>query len=359
MDPLSVDELVARAEELGYQVTQQQIQRWHRSGLLSRPIPKGLGRGKGTVYLYPEDTFPRLVDVIKLRDQSRSLTDIRWSLWWKGYEVDVELLRADLIRDIQDYRSSLAELISSDGRLSDEARTYLESQSRTPPSAVLRTISRRTGRERLANFLDGFIRIIFDDLQVDQEELKLVEHGLGIDAAMNDQVNGMSWLTHGLETIIAPIRKLLRPDYLQSVINELTIESLDQSKDRILLLSNMLITFSSFVEMYLKRWDFGLGAWGSMLEDLLSSPSGQKSFVVLIASLPGVLPSLDIDEAFQIIDQVNPAKEQLRAAVELAGKKPIIRKTATPQRVKSALNDPHKNEKLAKDIIQTLSGNSS
>ena len=359
MEPLSVDALVARAEELGYQVTQQQIQRWHRSGLLPRPIPKGLGRGKGTVYLYPENTFPRLVDVIKLRDQSRSLADIRWSLWWKGYEVDVKLLRADLMRDIQEYRSSLAELVSFDGRLSDQARMYLESQSRTPPSAVLRTISRRTGRAQLANFLDGFIRVIFDDLPVDQEELKAVEHGLGIDAAMNDQVNGMSWLTHGMETIIAPMRKLLQPDYLESVVNDLTIERLDQSKDRVSSLSDMLITFSNFVAMYLKRWDFALGAWGSMLENALSSPSGQKSFVVLIASLPGVLPLLDVDAAFQLIGQLNPTKEQLRAAVELAEKNPAVRKTATRQRVKTALNDPRKNEKLAKDMIQTLSGDSS
>ena len=45
--------LLEVAKVAGFVVTPQQLARWHRVGLLPRPVQRGQGRGRGTVTLYP------------------------------------------------------------------------------------------------------------------------------------------------------------------------------------------------------------------------------------------------------------------------------------------------------------------
>ena len=68
-------------------VTREQLARWHRACLLPQPVPKGLGRGRGTATLYPAVAYPQAMALAELLKRDRSFPVVGWELWWRGYEV--------------------------------------------------------------------------------------------------------------------------------------------------------------------------------------------------------------------------------------------------------------------------------
>jgi len=76
------EQLLAAASAAGLAVSHAQLARWHRVGLLPRPQVRSLGRGRGTVSLYPPGSGQRLVRVAQLHQRERRLTSVAWRLWW-------------------------------------------------------------------------------------------------------------------------------------------------------------------------------------------------------------------------------------------------------------------------------------
>src|SRR5438445_768462 len=68
------DDLIALAKASGFHVTKTQLARWHRAGLLPRPVRRqGLGRGKGTISIYPAGTGTQLLALLVIRTRERGL----------------------------------------------------------------------------------------------------------------------------------------------------------------------------------------------------------------------------------------------------------------------------------------------
>ncbi len=84
--------LLGAANDAGFIVTPQQLARWHRMGLLPRPVQRGQGRGRGTVTLYPEGTSRQLVELCHERSGTRDLIRVGFRMWWRGFEVDSTLV---------------------------------------------------------------------------------------------------------------------------------------------------------------------------------------------------------------------------------------------------------------------------
>ncbi len=349
----SVGALVEKVAETGYTVTEQQIQRWHRHGLLPRPTAKGQGRGRGVVYLYPDGTFAQLLDVLRLRSESKSLSDIRWSLWWKGYAIEFDLIKGDLRHEVEQYRAFLENVIGPTGGLSDGMREELESHTRVRLPKSLSMVSRRVGQDRWIDLLDGLISTLCSDGELSADSVKLVEHGLGFDRAMSDKINGVSWLNQGIEAIITPVRNLLKPDNLRDAVESLTPELLERNKQRVQLFTDLLLAMSRFTAMFLNRWDFALGAWGSLFENVMNTPDGQRTLTVLFAGIDRVLPEGTTEAALETLGRLSSIRDTIGAATRSAEENPLLRTTATPQRVKTAINDPKKREKLQRDVGQT------
>ncbi len=91
---LATEELIARA---GGGVTRSQVERWLKAGLLPRPRRRGLGRGQGTVSLYPPGAVPLLRRLLALQEETRDIGEWRWQLWLDGYPIDAERLRRQLL----------------------------------------------------------------------------------------------------------------------------------------------------------------------------------------------------------------------------------------------------------------------
>jgi hypothetical protein len=104
--------MVALAER-GYRITPVQLKNWHQIGLIPRPVRRSLGRGRGTVTLYPEGTEARLTRVCAIRAEPGRFDpeQARWRLWWEGWDVDPSLVRRALIAKLDDWERSLAEYV--------------------------------------------------------------------------------------------------------------------------------------------------------------------------------------------------------------------------------------------------------
>jgi hypothetical protein len=76
----------------GFVVSPQQLARWHRMGLLPRPVQRGKGRGRGTVTLYPGGTSRQLVELCSARSGTRDLVRVGFRMWWRGFDVDPTLV---------------------------------------------------------------------------------------------------------------------------------------------------------------------------------------------------------------------------------------------------------------------------
>lgn len=83
---------VTRSELLefaaGLDVSERQLKRWRRRGLLPTPELKSQGRARGMVAYYPADVRQQLVDLCRHRSRFRSLQTVGWALWCQGYSVD-------------------------------------------------------------------------------------------------------------------------------------------------------------------------------------------------------------------------------------------------------------------------------
>jgi hypothetical protein len=71
----------------GKPVSATQLARWHREGYLPTPVRKGLGRGKGTVSIYPAGTREQLRALCAFFSKERDAEKVAWRLWWAGYAV--------------------------------------------------------------------------------------------------------------------------------------------------------------------------------------------------------------------------------------------------------------------------------
>jgi hypothetical protein len=113
-DPIGLEtvaQIVGAAAARGFELSATQIARWHRYGLLPRPIRKFLGKGVGSKSFYPPGTHRQAVEIcIKLK-RTRDLADVAWQLWWQGYEVNISVIRAYLSELREQWMHSLDNFI--------------------------------------------------------------------------------------------------------------------------------------------------------------------------------------------------------------------------------------------------------
>jgi hypothetical protein len=80
-------ELFAKLKKHRTAVTLTQLRRWVDTGLVPAPRRVGLGRGLGTVSLYPPITLFQVTALRAVLKKSRSLPDAGWTLWVFGFDV--------------------------------------------------------------------------------------------------------------------------------------------------------------------------------------------------------------------------------------------------------------------------------
>ncbi len=114
---LTRDELRRILRSAGFRISNAQLERWHKSGLIDRPQKEYLGRGRGTVSRYPPFAPTQTLAVAFLRRHCRDLELVGWYLWCLGFPRTAlarAYLRRHLKRLLEETEESFAALERSD-----------------------------------------------------------------------------------------------------------------------------------------------------------------------------------------------------------------------------------------------------
>ena len=93
-ETVTKQELVGEAARLG--ITERQIDRWRKVGLLPRPTRRGQGQGAGMASDYPAHVLANLQAIQEHIRPKEPLWLIGWRLWWRGYDVQPKLISTAL-----------------------------------------------------------------------------------------------------------------------------------------------------------------------------------------------------------------------------------------------------------------------
>jgi hypothetical protein len=132
-------------------VSEHQLARWHRAGLLPRPKQRSLGKGHGTQTVYPFGTGKQLLRLCEIHfdGKEKLFRYVGWRLWWEGYEVSFDLIRDFLSGVASMFDSGTRSLVDPrTGELSESAWQFVEDSPdmNLNPHKPLGQVRGRTGR---------------------------------------------------------------------------------------------------------------------------------------------------------------------------------------------------------------------
>ncbi len=235
----------------GYAVTESQLARWHRAGLIPRPRQRGLGRDRGSQTVYPQGTGEQLLRLCEIHfdDGVKRLAHIGWRLWWEGYD-DVSLLkpvRAFLTRIATKVDNELKRVLDPEtGTISDEKwKELVEGSSTARLDKPVRAMRGRVGRDRMPTLMSIMLEVntglyqtfqvgAVEGLEEDDSDSRLVVQAFGLDRSGKDShANEGTRIAEGLEITLGEESKLLREHSLSEVLNVATDQELLRSRDHI------------------------------------------------------------------------------------------------------------------------------
>ena len=95
---ITVGELLAQVQGDGAAITERQLERWHKAGLLPRRRQIHVAGLRGSVGVYDGTVVSRVLRLTELHLTHRSLTGLQFSLWWEGFDVPDVQIRRTLMR---------------------------------------------------------------------------------------------------------------------------------------------------------------------------------------------------------------------------------------------------------------------
>src|SRR5438132_1681698 len=89
----TAEALIVRLSAQGFTVTKTELARWHRAGLLPRPLRRSLGRGRGMASIYPPGTADQLLALCTIHRSEKRFPYVAWHLWWEGYTIPLSSIQ--------------------------------------------------------------------------------------------------------------------------------------------------------------------------------------------------------------------------------------------------------------------------
>ena len=143
--------VLARANAIGFAVSESQLRRWHLDGLLPRPKQLWVAGIAGSQTVYPVGTGNQLCALCAIRDSNRSSTmNWGWTLWWLGFPVDEKFWRRKLAAQATLIAKSTTEFVrvldsdQPDERYADVVTAF---HSRRTQNVSFRQLRRRVGKQ--------------------------------------------------------------------------------------------------------------------------------------------------------------------------------------------------------------------
>lgn len=246
--------ILAAVAKAGFQVPEARLTRWHRAGIISKPVQKSLGRGKGTVSLYPAGTSRQVLAICYLRNKHHRLDDVRWLLWFNGFPIEESYWRGHLRnaalewdKKINCLNQAYAVMDGEDEAASEALDAALSAafDKRLPPS-FLRKLRKIVGRKNFdtirqfvlalgtGKFAEEFSRESHDR-EEDQITLHLIETALGFREHGKHSISPQigRWLPESIWQPLADLSDLLGADAYIDLAENLPPSDLAQARDEI------------------------------------------------------------------------------------------------------------------------------
>jgi hypothetical protein len=280
----------------GFDISDSQLARLHREGLIDQPVVCSLGRGRGRVSLYPVGTSARVQRICEIRCGGRlALAHAGWQLWWEdgGW---ISRPSRDFLEKVakqwQHERDELKDLMDREnggdrGAEAEMDEIYRSAELDRMP-ARLGILRRHTGKAKFPTVFRVFAEVIvgrfqgFEDSGGD-ESLELVERALGINKARVDRLaDGDPWFQGSSADDLRRLSQLLghiEPELLALA----TDEELDVARREI---SAVLQLIDSVTYVFVRIFGstaFGFGTVRTVIHDL--HPAEQAFFLLAWLSL--------------------------------------------------------------------------
>lgn len=352
-------ELIAIAQENGYSISETQLARWHRYGLLPSPRQKSLGRGRGTTSLYPFSTKAQLLALLEIHERERRLAHVGWQLWWRGFVVNRQIIDTLSRRTIGNF-AQLRALFSNQttASLSPSAMDFLDNLPgiRLPqPWTAMRQNVPQEYFEGIVEMMMSIIAGQFSGAPLDPKTgtsapvFYMMDRAMGLERARTDKIGKFGpWLAsfaEGRESSLHTVASLMDPVLWRDSWDAASLARLEKTRDQVRRVSNFVIEIAPELEKVFGQGAFGLGWLAKALAFSNEKPDYQilsVIFCVVLSTAPATKSGYDAYE--QLANQWNSqCKWALRAAKLLQERFPEH----------AALLDPFNSLKVGDDPIES------
>ena len=340
-------QLLKAARAASFKLSDSQLGRLHRAGLVPSPRTRALGRGKGTISEFPPGSTQRLLRVLEVQSQKprQKLAAIAWRLWWEDggpAPAPARELLADVATRWDRDREQLADLLRredlGDADAEREANAFYKSSEHDRVDGPVGAVRRNTGREGFSSVARVFAEVAtgrFDSYQ-DHEEIgedgaprpgttgALVERALGLDHARSDRIAGRGPRFSGSsEAQLMLLSELIGERQLQPLASRTPDGELDEVRGEVRNLLALISTFAPMVERTLGGDASGYRTIGRALN--LRTPGLQATMVLAWLALRGETELLDgMRGLIARLPQALAAAELERLAHELSKEAPAL-----------------------------------
>jgi len=355
-----------RARAAGVPVTDAQLARWHRAGLIPRPDIQRLGRGKGTRSLYPAGTSARLIRVADVHRQEHRLGHAAWRLWWEDggpLSVPARAFLVDVACNLDGQRQQIVDLLDGDlsGDLTairkmDELYSSMQNDRLPQPLGQARARVGTTQFATVGRMLLELAADRFEGFQADPDtgvdDGAVLEKSWGLERARSDQLaDADPWLEGDLAPDLTKLSRLIASTP-QLELAQSPDAALDAARVE---LGEFLVTITTAARML--QTLFGPDAFGyGMISQLFDLASAKGQATALLAWM-----LLRQDEGLQVgmrlLAGLSPqaqATERLYDITrQLCDEVPELADVLSPERLAAAQLNLEENERL-RDEIRTI-----
>ncbi len=241
------DYLLALARAHGFRPTKAQRARWHRVGLLPRAIRRqGLGRGKGTISIYPAGTGKQLLALLAIHAHERRLPSVDWKLWWEGHNVSTQRARAYLERIVAGYGRTLQEWVK-DGVVTKSGEDLIECVSRMRGEKHFSRLRKRVGKKLFPRFMLQVLVVLSGAFTRwhEPDDAKIVERGLGLTfrARPTRAIKRKLSLRPYTAVSVREMSRSFNPSAFRQALELTTDEDLERARNEVRTLIGLLIGF--------------------------------------------------------------------------------------------------------------------
>jgi len=364
---LSKEEFRAQLDFAGASISETQIDHWCETGLMFRS-QIGLGRGKGSIGLYPEIAVQQALEIERLFKVKKRAAFVGWQLWWQGYEVDdcywrpeFEKQHAIIGRILPRLAKFLLAFRDDDFEAGDISK-HIDNNALPPPT---RRRALNIGPERfntailaLLNAVTGMETEFYndpvggDDAYNDREDTSAL---LGFAQSEKDQVAGTK-LNAGraLDDVLQALSTI--PSAFAEngqCFSGASLAALNAARDDV---RNIFETAAMMHDAF--EWIYGkqaFGLSGAVWFAQNATPTWLAPIVIAWRQIrerdhtAAFLSSREIAQMHKSAAEMQAQSKQLKKAIEFD---PALAAILTKKRLKEAFSRPEKKQKLCREIAR-------